>query len=111
IPATVNDPEQRTAIHVLRRGVWENKGEPVGPRPPSVLVPDDLPELPADVADPRTWLARWLASPDHPLTARVLVNRVWAHHFGSGLVRTVNDFGTAGEPPSHPELLDWLTSA
>ncbi len=110
IPATANDPSQRTEIHVLRRGIWENKGEKVGPRPPSVLVPDSLSELPVDVPDPRTQLARWLASPEHPLTARVLVNRVWASHFGNGLVRTVNDFGTKGDRPSHPELLDWLTS-
>ncbi len=111
IPGTKNDLEHRTAIHVLRRGVWENKGEPVGPRPPGVLVPDDLLELPAGVPDPRTRLARWLADPNHPLTARVFVNRVWQHHFGTGLVKTANDFGTHGDRPSHPELLDWLASA
>ena len=105
-----NDFAHRTPIHVLKRGVWENKGEPVGPRPPSVLVADDLPELPADVADPRTRLARWLDRPTHPLTARVFVNRLWQHHFGTGLVKTVNDFGTKGDRPSHPELLDWLAA-
>ncbi len=111
IPAVWNDAAHRTPMHVLKRGVWENKGEPVGPRPPSVLVPDDLPELPPDVADPRSRLARWLASPGHPLTARVIVNRVWQHHFGTGIVKTVNDFGTRGDRPSHPELLDWLAAS
>ncbi len=108
IPAVENNWPQRTKIHVLKRGVWENKGEPVGPRPPSVLVPDSEPELAADVADPRTRLARWLASPSNPLTARVMVNRVWMNHFGTGIVKTVNDFGVKGARPSHPELLDWL---
>ncbi len=110
IPATWNDSAHRTSIHVLKRGVWENKAEAVGPRPPSVLVADDLSELPQDVADPRSWLAHWLTSPAHPLTARVIVNRLWQHHFGAGLVKTVNDFGTKGDRPSHPELLDWLAA-
>ncbi len=110
IPAIRNDPKRRTPMYVLKRGVWEHKGEAVGPRPPSVLVPDSLPELPPDVADPRTRLARWLASPSHPLTSRVIVNRLWQHHFGVGIVKTANDFGTHGDRPSHPELLDWLAA-
>jgi len=110
IPGTRNDLAQRTPIHVLRRGVWENKGQPAGPRPPSVLVEDELAELPANEANPRTHLARWLTSPSQPLTARVIVNRIWQQHFGVGLVKTANDFGIKGERPSHPELLDWLAT-
>jgi hypothetical protein len=110
IPSTRNDFAKRTAIHVLRRGVWENKGEPVGPRPLGVLVSDDASELSPGVTNPRTHLANWLTAADHPLTARVIVNRVWQQHFGIGLVKTANDFGIKGERPSHPELLDWLAA-
>jgi Protein of unknown function (DUF1553)/Protein of unknown function (DUF1549)/Planctomycete cytochrome C len=110
IPATANDFAKRTEIHVLKRGVWESKGDLVGPRPPGVLVADDLPELASDVPDPKARLARWVVDPAQPLTPRVLVNRLWQHHFGAGLVKTVNDFGIKGDRPSHPELLDWLAS-
>lgn len=110
IPSVHNDQQRRTPIHVLRRGVWENKGDAVGPRPLSVLVTDELPELAAGTTNPRTQLAKWLASSEHPLTARVIVNRLWQQHFGTGLVKTVNDFGVKGERPSHPELLDWLAA-
>jgi len=110
IPSIHNDPSQRTEIHVLQRGEWEKKGERVAPRPLSVLVEEGCPELPAELPNPRTQLARWLANSGHPLTARVIVNRLWQHHFGVGLVKTANDFGRNGDRPSHPELLDWLAA-
>ena len=110
IPSTHNDFAKRTAIHVLKRGVWEKKGELVQPRPLSVLVADDVAELSPGETQPRTQLAKWLTSPDHPLTARVIANRIWQQHFGVGLVKTPNDFGLKGEKPSDPELLDWLAA-
>src|SRR5258706_12919628 len=89
---------------MLVRGDFRNKGEKVAPGTPAILPP--LPEGPAN----RLSLARWLVSKDHPLTARVTANRYWAMFFGNGLVKTLNDFGSQGEWPSHPELLDWLAT-
>jgi hypothetical protein len=102
---------ERTPIHILRRGVPERKARRVTPGFPLALVPEGAADLPPSAkAAPRTALARWLADPAHPLTARVLVNRIWQYHFGKGLVETPNDFGVNGARPSHPELLDHLAN-
>ena len=85
------------------RGEYLQPEEPVGPG-----VPAFLPPMPPDAPANRLGFARWLVSRDHPLTARVTVNRQWAAFFGQGLVKTLGDFGYGGESPSHPELLDWL---
>jgi hypothetical protein len=110
IYTVANDPAKRSAIHLLARGEYQQKGARVGMRPLGVLLPDGAPELPDDTPSPRLELARWITHPDHPLTARVMVNRIWHYHFGRGLVSTPNDFGRMGARPSHPELLDYLAN-
>lgn len=95
-------PQPRETF-VLLRGNFQNKGERVYPN-----VPKCWPPLPSDQPTNRLALARWIASTNNPLCARVTVNRYWAMLFGTGLVKTSNDFGSQGERPSHPELLDWL---
>jgi hypothetical protein len=98
---------------VLQRGNPHAKGEKVEPGFPSVLSPPAPRIEPSpypDTSGRRLALARWIASPDNPLTARVMVNRVWQYHFGRGLVRSSSDFGFQGDRPTHPELLDWLAS-
>ncbi len=108
--SVVNDPAKRSPIHLLPRGDYQQKGARVGMRPLGVLLPEGAPELPDGASGPRTALAKWITGPDHPLTARVMVNRIWHHHFGRGIVSTPNDFGKMGTPPSHPELLDYLAN-
>ncbi|HLY74523.1 MAG TPA: PSD1 and planctomycete cytochrome C domain-containing protein [Planctomycetota bacterium] len=107
---TVRDLPEPTKIHVLRRGEWDKKGDPVGMRVPTVLISENVQELPLTTPNPRAQLATWLTDPAHPLTPRVMVNRVWLHHFGTGLVKTPNDFGVNGEKPSNPDLLDYLAA-
>jgi hypothetical protein len=106
----VNDPKDITPIHVLTRGEPTAKGAAMGMRPLGVLLPDGVEENPLTTEKPRTRLADWITQPDHPLTARVFVNRLWGYHFGRGLVSTPNDFGRMGTRPSHPELLDYLAN-
>lgn len=89
--------------YLLERGQYDQPGDKV-----SAGVPKALPPLPPGAPNNRLGLAQWLVHPSHPLTARVAVNRIWQSFFGTGLVKTAEDFGSQGEPPSHPELLDWL---
>ena len=93
----------RRVTHRRHRGEFTQPLEAVQPATPAFLPP-----LPANAQADRLALARWLVSPDNPLTARVVVNRHWQAFFGRGLVATLEDFGYQSEPPSHPELLDWL---
>lgn len=101
--------------YVQRRGEHDKPGRLVGPGVPSVLTNGHSPfriEPPFPNGTVKTGrrlaLARWLTRPDHPTVSRVIVNRIWYHHFGAGIVRTLENFGTKGDRPSHPELLDWL---
>jgi hypothetical protein len=100
--------------YVLVRGNPRSRGDRVEPGFPSVLTtsaPAFWPPNPDSVTSGRRKiLADWIASRDNPLTARVMANRVWQHHFGRGIVRSSNDFGYRGTPPTHPELLDWLAA-
>jgi hypothetical protein len=91
--------------HVLIRGLYDKPGDVVTQMPPAVLV-----SSPTAYPPNRLGLARWLVDPSNPLTARVTVNRFWQLYFSTGIVRTTEDFGSQGEAPSHPELLDWLAT-
>jgi hypothetical protein len=112
-PAHVVTPRQPPVFHVLARGDYRQPGAVVAPAGIAAVTgpPADFGLAPdAPEAQRRKALARWITDPRHPLTARVIVNRLWQHHFGVGLVDTPNDFGFNGGRPSHPELLDWLAS-
>lgn len=108
------DRGEPSPTYIYRRGEVTSPGDLVGPGVPSVLTDG---QTPFEVTPPwpganktgrRLALARWLVKPDHPLTARVMVNRIWKHHFGRGIVSTLDNFGRTGAKPTHPELLDWL---
>ncbi len=110
------DRGQPSPTYIYKRGDWLTPGKLVGPGVPSVLTDG---KSPFEVKPPwpdakktgrRLAFAKWLTQPEHPLTARVLVNRIWKLHFGTGIVKTLGNFGKAGAPPSHPELLDWLAA-
>jgi mono/diheme cytochrome c family protein len=90
---------------VLGRGQYDNKGDKVTPG-----VPAFLPPMAEILPRNRLGLAKWILDPSNPLTARVVVNQYWQQYFGTGIVKTAEDFGSQGEPPSHPQLLDWLAT-
>jgi hypothetical protein len=108
------DRGQPTPTYILRRGSYLTPGKEVEPGVPAVLTDGKTPfaiEPPWPGAKPtgrRLAFARWLVNPDNPLTARVMVNRIWKHHFTNGIVKSLDNFGRVGQRPTHPELLDWL---
>ena len=104
-----DDNAPRTTPHDPARGNPANPGIEVPRQFLEVLTPGE--RKPFTKGSGRLELARAIASKDNPLTARVMVNRVWQHHFGKGLVTTPGDFGLRGEQPTHPELLDWLAAS
>lgn len=101
----MGEMEKPRETFILGRGDYRNKTEKVMAGVPAVLPP-----IPNDAPPNRLSLARWLVDPRHPLTARVAVNRYWQMYFGTGIVKTSEDFGSQGEPPVHPQLLDWLAT-
>jgi hypothetical protein len=105
IPTTLvmADLPQPRQAHIMLRGQYDKPGDKVSRNTPEVFPP-----LPAKESYNRIDLAQWLLAQDNPLTSRVIVNRFWQQFFGTGLVKSVNDFGSQGDSPSHPELLDWL---
>jgi len=103
IAYVMQERDQAAMAYILNRGEYDKRKDPVKPTTPAALPP-----MPPDLPRNRLGLARWLLRPEHPLTARVTVNRFWQELFGTGIVRTAGDFGVTGEAPSDPELLDWL---
>jgi hypothetical protein len=101
----MKEAAQPRAAFVLKRGEYDKPGDEV-----SRALPAALPPLPAGVPNNRLGFAKWLVSGEHPLTARVWVNRAWERFFGTGIVKTTENFGSQAEWPSHPELLDWLAT-
>lgn len=99
------DPKQRRVTKVQLRGNWQALGDEVSEATPAVFNP-----LPSNAPKNRLTMARWLVSRDNPLTARVTVNRLWESIFGTGIVRSSEEFGSQGDLPVHPELLDWLAA-
>ncbi|MFN0196780.1 MAG: DUF1553 domain-containing protein, partial [Planctomycetaceae bacterium] len=108
------DRGEPSPTYILGRGDYKKPGREVGPGVLSVLTDGKTPFVvtppwpDAKQTGRRLAFARWLVEPGHPLTARVMVNRLWRHHFGAGIVRTLDNFGKTGDLPTHPELLDWL---
>ncbi|MBI2825362.1 MAG: DUF1553 domain-containing protein [Planctomycetia bacterium] len=103
IAHVMQEKPEAPLAHILYRGEYDKRRDEV-----KADTPDILPPFPADAPRNRLGFAQWLLRSDHPLTARVTVNRFWQEVFGSGLVKTTGEFGVGGEPPSHPELLDWM---
>ncbi len=99
-----NVPKMKRPTHIFERGNWLVKGRVV-----EAATPKHLPPMPKDVPANRLGLAQWMTAPEHPLTARTMVNRLWEQLFGYGLAETLEDLGSQGIPPTHQELLDWLS--
>lgn len=105
---SVADGTVLTTLPISVRGDHRNPGDRVPRAFPSVMLADESPVVLPDAQSGRLQLAEWMASPQHPLTSRVIVNRIWRWHFGRGLVASTDNFGILGDKPSNPELLDWL---
>ncbi len=112
--AIISDGPRPAELRVHLRGNAASQGEKVEPGFPSCIDERSahVPEVASDAKSSgrRKYLAEWITSPENPLTARVMMNRIWQHHFGRGIVSTTSDFGELGQRPTHPELLDWLAN-